>query len=162
VQLDELFAPLSAMKAGQDSQDEALPRLSRSAHWVWAALDPVTELLLAIEGGARTLAMAQCLVHQGAQVLAPDCVPLLLSDAFKEYLWAVLTHYGLWVPRPRSWATGRLPKPRWLPLPQLQYAQVIKQTRRRRLVAMRSRVVFGTLAGVKQVLAATGWQINTA
>jgi hypothetical protein len=39
---------------------------------------------------------------------------------------------------------------------------VVKQTRRRRLVAMSSRVVFGTLAGVKHVLAATGWQINTA
>ena len=55
-----------------------------------------------------------------------------------------------------------MPKPRWLPLPQLHYAQVIKQTCRRRLVAVSSRVVFGTLAGIKQVLAATGWQINTA
>jgi hypothetical protein len=74
----------------------------------------------------------------------------------------VLTHYGHWVQQPRGWVTGRLPKPRWLPLPQLQYAQVIKQTRRRRLVAVRSRMVFGTLAIVKQVLAAHGWQINTA
>ncbi len=49
-----------------------------------------------------------------------------------------------------------------MPLPQLQYAQVIKTTRRRRLVAVSSRVVFGTLAGIKQVLAAHGWQINTA
>src|SRR5262245_36869949 len=63
---------------------------------------------------------------------------------------------------PRGWATGRLPKPRWLPLPQLQYAQVLKMTRRRRLVAVKSRVVFGTLAGIKQVLAPTGWQLNTA
>jgi hypothetical protein len=39
---------------------------------------------------------------------------------------------------------------------------VIKQTRRRRLVAVSSRVVFGTLAGVKQILAPMGWQINTA
>jgi len=59
-------------------------------------------------------------------------------------------------------ATGPRPKPRWLPLPQLQYAQVIKQIRRRRLVAVSSRVVFGTLAGVKQILALRGWRINTA
>jgi transposase-like protein/IS1 family transposase len=162
VQLDELFALLSAVKAGEVSEDEALNCLSRSPHWVWVALDPVTKLLLAIKGGDRTLAMAQCLVHQVAQVLAPDCVPLFLTDGFKEYLKAVLTHYGHWVPRPRCWATGRLPKPRWLPLPQLQYAQVIKTTRRRRLVAVSSRVVFGTLARVKQVLAPRGWQINTA
>jgi IS1 family transposase len=162
VQLDELFALLSAVKAGEGSEGEAPTRLSRSPHWVWVALDPVTKLLLAIEVGARTLALAQCLVHQVAQVLAPDCVPLFLTDGFKEYLRAVLTHYGHWVQPPRGWATGRLPKPRWLPLPQLQYAQVVKQTRRRRLVAVSSRVVFGTLAGIKQVLAAQGWQINTA
>jgi IS1 family transposase len=162
VQLDELFALLSTGKAGEVSQEEGLTRRSRSSQWVWVALDPVSKLLLTLEGGARTLAMAQCLVHQVAQVLAPDCVPLFLTDGFKEYLRAVLTHYGHWVPRPRCWATGRLPKPRWLPLPQLQYAQVVKTTRRRRLVRVTHRVVFGTLAGVKQVLAATGWQVNTA
>src|SRR5262249_17904408 len=106
--------------------------------------------------------MAQHVVHPVAQVLAPDSVPLVLTDGFKEYLRAVLTHYGHWVQPPRCWATGRLPKPRWLPLPQLQYAQVVKQSRRRRLVAVRSRVAFGTLARIKEVLAAQGWQINTA
>jgi hypothetical protein len=42
------------------------------------------------------------------------------------------------------------------------YAQVVKQYRRRRLVAIRHRVVFGTLKAVEQVLAACGWHINTA
>src|SRR4029450_9464411 len=156
VQLDELFALLSAVKAEEVSEEAGLNRLSRSPHWVLVALDPVTKLLLAIEVGARTLAMAQCLVHQVAQVLAPDCIPLFLTEGFKEYLTAVLTHYGHWVHRPRCWATGPVPKPRWMPLPQLQYAQVIKTTRRRRLVAVSARVVFGTLAAVKQVLAAHG------
>jgi len=39
---------------------------------------------------------------------------------------------------------------------------VIKTIRQRRLVALSSRVVFGTLAEIKQMLAAHGWQINTA
>jgi IS1 family transposase/transposase-like protein len=162
VQLDELFAVLSAVKAGEVSEGEALNHLSRSHHWVWVALDPVTKLLLAIEVGDRTLALAQRLVHQVAQVLAADCVPLFLTDGFKEYRTAMLTHYGRWVQRPRRWATDPMPKPRWLPLPQLQYAQVVKKTCRRRLVGVSSRVVFGTLARIKQVLAPTGWQINTA
>jgi IS1 family transposase len=144
------------------SEGEALSRWSRSPCWVWAALDPITKLLLAIEVGERTLARAQRLVHQVAQVLAPDCIPVFLTDGFKPYLTAVLTHSGHWVQRPRCWATGPLPKPRWLPLPQLQYAQVIKTMRRRRLVAVRSRVVFGSLARIKQVLALHGWRINTA
>jgi hypothetical protein len=55
-----------------------------------------------------------------------------------------------------------MPKPRWTPLQPLRYAQVIKVTRRRRLVEVRHRVVFGTKAAVEQVLAAYGWQINTS
>ncbi|HSX79985.1 MAG TPA: hypothetical protein VLQ80_15610 [Candidatus Saccharimonadia bacterium] len=106
--------------------------------------------------------MAQRLVHHVAQVLAPDCAPLFLTDGFREYLTALLTHYGQWVQPPRHQAKGPAPKPRWMPLPQLLYAQVVKTTRRRRLVRISRRVVFGTLEAVEHVLAAYGWQINTA
>src|SRR5262249_25899488 len=36
VQLDELFARLSAVKTGEVSATEAVEHLSRSPHWVWA------------------------------------------------------------------------------------------------------------------------------
>jgi IS1 family transposase len=162
VQLDELFALLSAVKAGEVSEAEAIQRLSRSPQWVWTAIDPVTKLLLTSNVGDRTLAMAQRVVHQVVQVLAPGCVPLFLTDGFKEYATALLTHFGHWVQLPRRQATGPAPKPRWMPRPQLRYAQVIKTVRRRRLVRVRHRVVFGTLEAVQHVLAACGWQINTA
>jgi len=93
-------------------------------------------------------------------VLAPGCVPLFLTDGFKEYTTALLTHFGQWVQPARRYATD--PQPRWMPLPQLLYAQVIKTVRRRRLVRVTQRVVFGTLAAIQQVLAAPGWQITTA
>jgi hypothetical protein len=67
VQLDELFALLSTAKAGEVSEAEAIQSLSRSPHWVWVALDPVSKLLLTIGVGQRTLAMAQQLVHQVTQ-----------------------------------------------------------------------------------------------
>jgi len=162
VQLDELYAVLSALKDGKGSEAEAIERLSRSPHWVWVAMDPESKVLLTIDVGARTLAMAQGVVHQVAQLLAPDCVPLFLTDGFKEYITALLTHYGQWVQPERRQATGPAPQPRWMPRPQLLYAQVIKTVRRRRLVRVRHRVVFGTLEAVQQVLAACGWQINTA
>src|SRR6266568_1290214 len=162
VQLDELFALLSAVKDGEVSEAEAVQRLSRSPHWVWAAIDPESKLLLALNIGDRTLAMAQRLVHQVVEVLAPGCVPLFLTDGFKEYTTALLTHFGQWVQPERRQATGPAPKLRWMPLPGLLYAQVIKTVRRRRLVRVRHRVVFGTLEAVQQVLAACGWQINTA
>jgi IS1 family transposase len=162
VQLDELYVLLSAVKAGEISEAEALTRLSRSPHWVWAAIDPVTKLLLPIDVGDRTLAMAQGFVHQGVQMLAPGCVPLFLTDGFKEYATALLTHCGQWVQPPRRQDHGPHPKPRWMPLPQLLSAQVVKTVRRRRLIRVRHRVVFGTLEAIQQVLAACGWQINTA
>ncbi len=162
VQLDELFALLSAVKAREVSEAEAIERLERSPQWVWAAVDPESKLLLAIDVGDRTLAMAQRFVHQVAQILAPDCAPLFLTDGFREYMTALLTHYGQWVQLPRRQATGPAPKPRWIPLPQLLYAQVVKTVRRRRLVDVKHRVVFGTLEAVNHVLAPLGWQINTA
>jgi IS1 family transposase len=162
VQLDELYALLRAVKAGEVSEADALQRLARSPRWVWAAIDPVSKLLLVLDVGNRTLAMAQRVVHQVGQVLAPGCVPLFLTDGFKEYATALLTHYGAWVQPERRQATGPLPKPRWRPLPQLLYAQVLKTVRRRRLVRVTHRVVFGALAAIEQVLAAQGWHINTA
>jgi len=162
VQLDELFALLSAVKDGTVSEADAIERLERAPQWVWVAMDPESKLLLELDVGARTLAMAQRVVHQVAQVLAPDCAPLFLTDGFREYLTALLTHYGQWVQPARRRAQGPAPQPRWMPLPQLLYAQVIKTVRRRRLVRVSHRVVFGTLEAVQQVLAACGWQINTA
>jgi IS1 family transposase len=162
VQLDEVFALLSAVKEGTVSEAEAIARLERAPQWVWAAMDPESKLLLALDVGDRTLAMAQRVVHHVAQVLAPDCALLFLTDGFREYLTALLTHYGQWVQPARRRAQGPAPKPRWTPLPQLLYAQVIKTVRRRRLVRVSHRVVFGTLEAVQQVLAACGWQINTA
>jgi IS1 family transposase len=162
LQLDELYAVLSAVKDGEISEAKAIKHLSRSPHWVWVAIDPVTKLLVAIDVGERTLAMTQRFVHHVAQVLAPDCAPLFLTDGFREYLTALLTHYGQWVQPERKQTHGPLPKPRWMPLPPLLYAQVVKTYRRRRLVAVKHRVVFGTIEAVNQVLRPLGWHINTS
>src|SRR5262245_8317852 len=136
VQMEELFALLSAVKEGEVAETEAIKRLSRSPHWVWVAMDPVCKLILAVDVGDRTLAMAQRLVHQITQVLAPDCAPLFLTDGFREYLTALVTHYGEWIQPERRQAKGLQPKPRWMPVPGLLYAQVVKSYRRRRITAV--------------------------
>ena len=119
IQLDELYAVLSAVRDGDVNAAEAIERLSRSPHWVWTAIDPETRLLLSVQVGARTLAMAQAVLHHIAQVLAPGCVPLFLSDGYAHYLTAIVTHFGSWVQPPRRQARGAAPKPRWMPLPAL-------------------------------------------
>src|SRR5262249_25350073 len=114
VQLDELFALLSAVKDGMVSAAEAIARLERSPQWVWGAMDPESKVLLAVEDGDRTRALAQRVVHHVAQVLAPDCAPLFLTDGVREYMTALLTHYGQWVQPPRRQDKGPHPKPRWM------------------------------------------------
>jgi IS1 family transposase len=162
VQMDELFALLSAVKEGEVTEAEAIKRLSRSPHWVWVAMDPVCKLILAVDVGDRILAMAQRLVHQVTQVLAPECAPLFLTDGFHEYLTALVTHYGEWIQPERRQAKGPKPKPRWMPRPQLLYAQVVKSYRRRRLTGVTHRVVFGARETIESILAKRGWTINTS
>jgi transposase-like protein len=94
VQVDELFAIVSEGKAGHGNEAETNEPCPRSSPWVWAAIDPVSKLLLALEVGERTLDRAQRLVHHVRQVLAPGCVPLFLSDGFTDYATALLTHFG--------------------------------------------------------------------
>ena len=162
LQLDELYAVLRDLQAGAINDDEAIARLERAPSWVWTAMDPTSKLLVVVDIGSRTLAMAQRVVHQVVQVLAPGCVPLFLTDGFKAYTTALLTHFGQWVHPARRQTAGPRPKLRWMPLPQLLYAQVIKAYRRRRLVDVTHRVVFGTGQAIAQVLARWGWSINTA
>jgi IS1 family transposase len=144
------------------SEAEAIERLSRSPHWVWMTIDPESKLLLSVQVGERPLAMARALLHQLAQLLAPGCVPLFMSDGYPHYLTAIVTHFGHWVQPSRHQARGPALKPCRMPLPELLYAQVVKTLRRRRLVTVKHRVVLGTQVAVEQVLAACGWQINTA
>src|SRR6266516_3055731 len=73
-----------------------------------------------------------------------------------------LAHFGHWMYPERRQEKGPRPKPRWMPLPELPYAQVVKSYRRRRIVGVTHRVVFGTQLAIEQVLARYGWTINTA
>jgi IS1 family transposase len=157
-----LYAVLRDVKTGALSEDEAIKRLERSPYWVWTAMDPDSKLLLVIEVGPRTLEMVQRVVHQVVGRVAPSCIPLCLTDGLKDYGTAVLAHFGYGTqPECRS-DTGPLPTPRWMPLPALLYAQVVKSSRRRRLVEVNYRVVFGTMDRSQQVLLARGRKINTA
>ena len=162
LQLDEVYAVLREVKAGEISDDEAISRLERSPYWVWTALDPQSKLLVVVDVGTRTLAMAQRVVHQVTRVLAPGGVPLFLTDGLKDYATALLTHFGSWRQPARRQDKGPRPRPRWMPRPALLYAQVVKAYRRRRLVGVTHRVVFGSRLAIEQMLARCGWTINTS
>jgi IS1 family transposase len=162
IQLDELYAVLSAVRDGELREDEAIDHLSRSPSWVWTAIDPESKLMLSAQPGERSLAMAQAVLHQITQLVAPGCIPLFVSDGCPHYLPAIVRHFGHWVQPHRRHKRGPWPKPRWMPRPGLLYAQVVKRMRRRRIVEVQQRVVVGTKVAVDQVLTACRWKINTA
>jgi hypothetical protein len=49
-----------------------------------------------------------------------------------------------------------------MPQPRLLSAQVVKSYRRRRLVGIKHRVIFGAAQTIASILAKRGWKINTA
>jgi IS1 family transposase len=159
VQVDELWVLLGQRDPAESGQPP--PRATR---WVWVGIDPVSKLLLACVVGDRSLTTAQVLIHAIASLLAPGCRPPFLSDQWAPYSAALLTQFGQWVAVPRRFPRGRLPKPRWQPLPGLQYAKVVKQRLQGRVVGVSYRVVYGSLEQVKTRLAASGvgTMINTA
>jgi hypothetical protein len=120
LQLDALYAVWREVKTGALSEDEAITSLERSPAWGWTAMDPDSKVLLVIDGGPRTLAMAQRVVHRGAQVRAPGGVPLFVTDGLKEYGPALRAHFGSWCQPARRRDPGSIPKPRWMPRPELR------------------------------------------
>lgn len=165
IQLDELFALVAEWREQTPDETEAaeaLERLPRRPRWVWTAIDPLSKLFIHWSVGERRLAMAQTFVHQLLERLAKGSIPLFLSDGLSHYKTALLTHFGHWWQPPRRSAKGAAPKPRWCPLPTLNYAQVVKKCRRRRLVQLLQRVIFGSSERITHTLERLGWQINTA
>ncbi len=160
VQMDELYALLNQIQRGEVSASKAAVRLTRPHRWVWVAMDPVSKLLVAVVVGDRSLAMAQTLVHAVVGVLAPGVVPLFLTDGLRHYTTALVTHFGQWVAVPSRCEQGPQPKPRWLPSPDLLYAQVKKRRRRKRVVGISQQVIFGAPERIKAVLARSGWHLR--
>ena len=102
-------------------------------------------------------------MHHVAQVLAPGCVPLFLTDGSRSTLTALLTHFGHWVQPPS--APGQRP-----------HAQAALDAAARAALCAGGQVLCGVGASsgsstawcsarqraIEQVLAACGWQINTS
>jgi IS1 family transposase len=153
VQVDELWSLL-----GQ--RDELAPQ-QRNTRWIWSAFEPESKLWLGFLIADRSLQAAQVFIHQVSQLLAPGCVPLFLSDRFKPYVVALLTHFGHWVQMPSE--SGRRRLPRWMPLPELTYAQVVKRRIKRRLVHVSHKLVYGSKESVtEQIKQSIGKMINTS
>jgi hypothetical protein len=64
LQLDELYAVLRELKAGEISDNEAIELLEHSPYWVRTVIDSKSKLLVIVDVGIRTLAMVPRVLHQ--------------------------------------------------------------------------------------------------
>jgi IS1 family transposase len=135
VQLDELWA--NVKQAQQDL-------------WVWVAVDARTKIIPVLQLGARTQEMAYAVVHELKNKLEVGAVPVFSTDGLKHYFYALTAHFGEWVH-----VEGQK-KPIWMILTDFYYAQVIKRQRRRRMVEVEQRHIWGRTLGVQRPLEGQG------
>jgi len=60
-----------------------------------------------------------------------------MTDSLKDYGTALLKHFGYWMQPERRQDKRPRPKPHWMLLPELLYAQVVKSYWRRRIVGVK-------------------------
>lgn len=102
--------------------DELKVRVRRAEEvWVWLAFEVQARVMLSVQIGQRTQAMANALIHDVKARLAPGCIPVFSSDGLRMYFYALTAHFGHWTPPP---AGKRVP--RWQVNPGLLFAQLIK------------------------------------
>ena len=114
--------------------------------------------------GKRTEEHTRLLIEDFHRRTEGRVMDLMTSDELPAYASVIAEVYGTLVVPPRTGKPGRPAGPR-LELPEeLQYATVHKTREANRVVAVDSRVVYGTAAGVQEALerSATSASVNTS
>jgi IS1 family transposase len=143
IQLDELWANV---------------RQATQEVWLWVATEATTKIIPVMQLGPRSLDMAMAIVHSLCRSMQSDCSPVFTTDGLKLYFYALTAHFGGWT------LPDGARKPVWKVATELLYAQVKKIHRRRKLVKVERRMLWGELATLKGRLQALGLSgnINTA
>jgi IS1 family transposase len=143
IQLDELWANLH-----HKSQDV----------WLWVATEATSKLIPVMELGPRTLEMAMGVVHGLVYTMRSGCLPIFTTDGLQLYFYAITSHFGQWL------LSDDTRKPVWQVAAELLYGQVKKIVRRRRLVKVEHKMLWGELENLKAGLKKIGLsgRINTA
>jgi hypothetical protein len=147
IQLDELKTFVHKKDGLLSTAEKALGEVG--SQWVWTAIDPVSKLWLVALVGPRTKDMACLVVHFICTLLARGCVPAFSSDGLMHYFYALTAHFG-------QWETDIQGKARWQVSPLIQYGQVIKHYRRKKLSHLVRHMLLGTLDQLRQILSAAG------
>lgn len=127
---------------------------------MWVATEPGTKIMptLTLTIGGRRTDDAMLFVHETVLRLDEDCIPLFTSDGLRQYFWALTAHFGHWTLPPRKRV------PHWEVDERLQYGQLIKKRKGRKIQTIKTRVLCGSREVTCDTLEALGYSrtINTS
>lgn len=121
-------------------------------HWDHVALDPEHRLVVSVVPGRRVAEQAQALVEDFSARTGGRLMNLMTSDENPAYAVSILDVYGeVVIPEP----TGKPGRPRapYKVVPQeLRYATVHKTRENNRVVAVETRIIYGTKTSIAKAL----------
>jgi len=162
VQFDEKWSFVAKKEKNCDPADPADDR--KGDTWDHVAIDAESRLVISVVPGERTSESVAAVVDDCKRRTGGRLMDLITTDGYPAYEEAILEAYGEMITPPRAGRRGRPQAPYKVAPEGLTYA-VVEETRERgRVVAIATRVVFGTIAAVVAALGiskASRW-INTA
>ena len=142
-----------AVMAGHVQLDELVTKVKRDPErvWIWTAIDARSKLIMALHVGRRTIGDACLLFHQLKQRLKPGCWPIFTSDGLNQYHYGMTAHYGHCEKPPRA------RKLHWFADARLQYAQLRKRRRGRKVDFLYSIIRLGDRGIIRATLRKLGF-----
>ena len=157
---DRYFCDLALPYLQVDELQTKIRAYAGEKAWLWVALDPQTKIVptLTLTLGGRKTIHTMAFIHELVLRLVVGCVPLFTSDGLRQYFWAITAHFGQWTLPPRACVLH------WEVDERLQYGQLIKKRKGRKLQTIRTRVMCGSRQETVETLHALGYSstINTS
>ena len=140
------------LEAGHVQLDELVTKVRNRVKnvFLWTAVEAKSKLIIAISLGDRTVKNACLLLHQVALALAPGILPVFASDGLNHYHYGITAHYGHYEKPPRA------RKFHWIPDERLEYVQLRKERRGRKVKFLYSIVRLGERTIIRARLLAQG------
>ena len=117
--------------------------------WIWVSFAPEYRLVIAHSIGERKQYMADDIVKKTIERINTN--PLFVTDGLKFYTKALLNQCRSWVSFSPTGKKGRPRKDKWIPDPNLRYAQVIKHRNGGKLSKVEKKVIFGKNIDLKDI-----------
>ncbi len=150
VQFDEKWAFLAKRESNCDPDNPADDRNGNA--WDHVAFDAESRLVVSVVPGERTAESVAAVVADLRRRTGGRLMDLITTDGYPACEDAILAAYGETITPPRTGGRGR-PKAPYKVAPEgLTYAVVEKTREKGRVVAIATRVVFGTTAAVMAAL----------